>query len=415
MKIFKSILDIDKYKLIMMQYIYYSGNKDVQVQWKFTNRSKNVNIDNRAKRTIMKTLATQIKRAHGMPFTDKELAYLLTYNFHPSRIIKNEFLEYLGTFKLNSNLVYIFEDEITVKGSWIETTLWETIILCLYNEIYCKTIAGKHYNTLIDFVGINKAKNKVNMLNNLGYDIPIVEFGTRRRSGREFQDKLIEILKGTKSFLGTSNMYLSMKHDVPCFGTMAHELFMFEAAYNCEKTQDNLINSQKDVMNKWTELYKDNSMNMFLSDTFGTEAFLKDFKELGLYKEEFNSGVRHDSGDPITFAKRMKSFYEEVGVDPSMKKIMFSDGLTVKSAIEIYEEVKDYCIPVFGIGTHLTNDCEIPTLSIVCKLNKVVNSDTVKISDNSNKACCSNQDTLNKYIKVFDYKNIESNNTELIV
>ena len=48
-----------------------------------------------------------------------------------------------------------------------------------------------------------------------------------------------------------------------------------------------------------------------------------------------------------------------MGIDPTTKTIVFSDGLTTNSAIAINEKARRFVEPVFGIGTHFTNDVAI--------------------------------------------------------
>ena len=126
-----------------------------------------------------------------------------------------------------------------------------------------------------------------------------------------------------------------------------------------------------------------------LPDTFGTDAFLKDFN-LNM-AEIYN--VRQDSGSPFEFTDKLVKHYSSLGIDATNKSITFSDGLDVDKAIDI----KKYCSgkigSVFGIGTHFTNDFEnSPALNIVIKLKNIAENEfetpteVVKLSDVPTKA-----------------------------
>jgi nicotinate phosphoribosyltransferase len=63
----------------------------------------------------------------------------------------------------------------------------------------------------------------------------------------------------------------------------------------------------------------------------------------------------------------MTEHYKKVRVNPEHKTLIFSDGLTVDSAVLIAEHCKGRVGTSFGIGTHLTNDVGVKPLNIVIK------------------------------------------------
>ena len=80
-------------------------------------------------------------------------------------------------------------------------------------------------------------------------------------------------------------------------------------------------------------------------------------------------GLRVDSGDNFTELDRIVAKYRSLNIDPRSKQIVFSNGLSVDSAIEIQNYARGKCIPSFGIGTHFTNDFEgVRPMNIVIKL-----------------------------------------------
>ena len=129
----------------------------------------------------------------------------------------------------------------------------------------------------------------------------------------------------------------------------------------------------------WQKEYR-GALGIALTDTFTTDAFLKSFD--AFFARLFD-GVRHDSGDPLEFADKIIGHYDNLGIDPKSKAIIFSDGLDIEKVEKIHNHVKGNIKESYGIGTNITNDTidEYKPLSIVIKLSKVNGVDVVKLSD----------------------------------
>jgi nicotinate phosphoribosyltransferase len=153
---------------------------------------------------------------------------------------------------------------------------------------------------------------------------------------------------------------MAMKHGMKVIGTHPHEWFMFHGAQFGYKQANYL------ALENWVNVY-DGDLGIALSDTYTTEAFLKNFsrKHAKLF-----DGVRHDSGDPYLFTLNVIKRYKELGIDPTTKTIVFSNALD----FETYREISEYCRGrircAAGIGTNLTNDCGYKPSNIVMKLTK---------------------------------------------
>jgi nicotinate phosphoribosyltransferase len=79
--------------------------------------------------------------------------------------------------------------------------------------------------------------------------------------------------------------------------------------------------------------------------------------------------------------------YEELKIDPNTKRLVFSDGLTLKFAFEtLYPIFADRAKPGFGIGNQLSNDTGIEPLNIVMKLVSCNTHPVAKLSDSPGKA-----------------------------
>ncbi|KAJ2663165.1 nicotinate phosphoribosyltransferase [Coemansia sp. RSA 1200] len=216
------------------------------------------------------------------------------------------------------------------------------------------------------------------------------EFGTRRRRDFTTQDivmsALLEVSSEFPGYLsGTSNVYMARKYGIPPVGTVAHEWIMGVAAL-----EDTYENANRLAMQKWLATFN-GDLGIALTDTFGTRAFLAnfDYSLASVY-----DGVRHDSGDPIKFIEAISDHYKSLGIDPSTKVVVFSDGLNPESAIHIKKSCEWYATNCsFGIGTNFTNDFNCASdqsqkskaVNIVIKLFKCNDKPCIKLSDSPTK------------------------------
>ena len=147
-------------------------------------------------------------------------------------------------------------------------------------------------------------------------------------------------------------------------------------------------------MKVWVEEYQTRN-GIALTDTLGTDLFLKDFN---LTYATLFSGVRHDSGDPYAWADKMIAHYEKLGIDPKTKTLLFSDSLNFEKAADLYETYEGKCHVAFGIGTYLSNDTDVEPLNIVMKMTECNNAPVAKISNTVGKGMCRDNDYL-EYLK----------------
>ena len=231
-------------------------------------------------------------------------------------------------------------------------------------------------------------------------EIRYQDFGTRRRFNLSWQDEVVETSREElpEQFLGTSNVALAMKYGIMPMGTSAHE--MFQVASGVYHYSDNAIReSQNKIFEMWWQEYS-HGLSIFLPDTFGSEFTLKTIpKELALRWK----GFRQDSGDPFAFGEKIIKFYENFGINPKEKLIVFSDALTVEKIITLYLHFKDRIEVSFGWGTNLTNDLGwFKPLSVVIKVTKANGHKVVKLSDNIAKAVGDPQE-IEIFKRIFNY------------
>jgi nicotinate phosphoribosyltransferase len=140
-------------------------------------------------------------------------------------------------------------------------------------------------------------------------------------------------------------------------------------------------------------------LGIALTDVITTDAFLADFD---LYFAKLFDGLRHDSGDPIAWGEKAIAHYEKLRIDPHSKRLVFSDGLDVQSALAIYDAFADRALTGFGIGTHFTNDVGYTPLNIVMKLVGANGQAVAKISDAPGKTLTNDQTFLAYLRQVFN-------------
>ncbi|MGE5437052.1 MAG: nicotinate phosphoribosyltransferase [Syntrophothermus sp.] len=389
--IIKSFLDTDLYKLTMMQAILHRY-KDVWAKYKFINRKSSIYKTG----NIKEELIDEIKNLSEISLSNEEADYLSSLKY-----FQNDFIEYLKAFHLNPSHIKIEDDtknpeqlDITIEGPWIETILYEVIILAIINEI----AFSKRKNENSVKVGNEKIKKKVIRIKGLKEpDFKVIEFGTRRRASFEWHGHLLKIFKDElrENFTQTSNVYYAMKYGLIPSGTMAHEWIQAHQVLT-----DNLIEHQKKAFQLWLEEYK-GKLSIALTDTINMKSFLKDFdKELA----EQYIGCRQDSGSPFEWGEELIRHYENLTIDAKNKLAIFSDSLTIDKAISIYKYFKGRIKLGFGIGTHLTNDMGLTPLNVVIKMVECNKKPVAKLTDSKGKEIISNKEYYQKLKNTFGIK-----------
>ena len=398
--IIRSLLDIDFYKFTMGQLVF-NRYPDVPVTYAFRNRTVNVRL---ADILDLGELKEELDLAMTLRFTKSEIHYLRGTNEYQERMFDEKYLEFLSDFQLPPYDLWTRNGQICLEfsGKWSEMIYWETIALSIINELYYQYLVkklGQFGQNSVVAAGQLRLREKIERLKEKT-GITFTDFGTRRRFCRAWQDYVIESLVqefGDKQFLGTSNTYLAMKHDLLPTGTSAHELFVVMSGIMGE-TDEGILACTNQVLKDWWEQYG-RGLSIALTDTFGTNFF---FKNMSAEDADKWKGLRQDSGNPIIFGERAIEFYRVHGIDPSQKLIVFSDGLDVDKIIALAETFSGRIKTTFGWGTNLTNDLGFKALSLVVKIVRANGQPVAKLSDNLAKAIGGSA-TVERYKKIFGY------------
>lgn len=403
----KSPLDTDQYKKSMKQAYLHQFSGD-HATWDF--KARNVgDAASHEKYTAVdrEEITNQIRAYCALRYTEEELAFLGDPATRPW--IHNNFIEVERDWKPHFEDFEIGDDPISglaihTKGVQWKISDYEIPVL----EIAAETYYRNHY----DYEKLakefkEKTEEKLRFMREGIYAPGIFsEFGARRRVSFELQDWLIGRLVEEKKhnaigpiqgFIGTSNMYLAMKYGVTAVGTMAHEFIMTVGQGHL---YHNPAYSNWFALDAWVKEY--GTMNgIALTDTIGTDVFLKDFRKT--FATLF-SGVRHDSGDPYAWGDKMIAHYKSLGIDPLTKTLMFSDGLNLQKATEINKYFKGKAKVAFGIGTDWSGPQGIEALNIVCKVAIVNGLDVAKLSDAPGKNMCRNPEAIERLHKEIDWR-----------
>ncbi len=392
--IITSLLDTDLYKFTMMQVVLHQF-PGAQVEYRFKCRNAGTGgVGPLA--PLVSEIREEIRALCTLRFQDAELAYLRSMRF-----IKSDFVDFLGLFRLNEKNVEVRalpsgEIDVTIKGPWLHTILFEIPVLAIINEVYFRNT-----QKLPDFIeGRKRLDAKIGELQAEGLEaLKIADYGTRRRFSVAWHEEVLRTLNARLGsgpqgqFAGTSNVLFAMKLGLTPLGTMAHEYLQA-----CQALGPRLRDSQVFGFESWAREYR-GDLGIALSDVYGMDAFLRDFD---MYFCKLFDGARHDSGDPFAWGERLIEHYKQNRVDPLTKTLIFSDSLTVPKTIELFRQFSGRCQLAFGIGTNLTNDLGYEPLQIVIKMVRCNGQPVAKLSDTPSKNMCEDEKYLAYLRQVFD-------------
>lgn len=378
--IITSLAVTDAYKPNMQQVMFHQFNKDV-TSWAFRSRNPNVRYTPRMIARIREEIDAYCK----LRFSEEELKWLKTH----MPWLQKDYIDFLRFWHPRREEILINEDNIQsyndcglaieAHGTWLNTTMYEIPILAIVNQVFFEETYGKGAKNIeIQRRTMERFQKIIDGTLDVG---TFSEFGLRRRYSGEMQDWIINFILDSKvpGFVGTSNVYLAMKYGIKPIGTQAHEFYMAQQGH----FEHNISYSNMYGMKAWTKEYK-TLLGIALTDTLGTDLFLRDFD---LTYATLFSGVRHDSGDPIVWGEKMIEHYNKLGIDPKTKTLLFSDSLNFEKAAALNKHFKDRTKVAFGIGTSITCPLDNP-LNIVFKMVECNGSPTAKLSNDNGKCMC---------------------------
>jgi nicotinate phosphoribosyltransferase len=389
-----TLLDTDLYKFTMWQVMLHH-NPEATGMTQFICR----NTPQYPLGELAGEVREQLEHLCSLRFTEHDLGQLGTRAY-----IKKDFLEWLGIFRFQMKFLEIAADgdalRIIARGPLVHITAFEIFVLSIVNEVYFRRLATpavlaegqRRLTAKVEHLGSFLADPK----NQRRHPYEFFDFGTRRRFSREWHDQVIATLSRElpQYFRGTSNVELAFKHGVAPIGTMAHEHMQKHQGLGTVQ----LRRSVRAALEEWVQEYR-GDLGIALTDVITTDAFLRDFD---LYYAKLFDGVRHDSGDPDEWARKVLEHYKRLRIDARTKRLVFSNALTFDESLRLYLRWGDAAQHGSGIGTWLSNDLGLTPLNIVMKLKQVNHQPVAKISDDPSKALGEDPVFLAYLKQVFD-------------
>ena len=351
MAIIQSVLDTDLYKFTT-SYAYSKLYPRAYGQFRFIDRGKTTYPQGFAEE-----LKKEIQEMSKLSLTKDEASFL----YRELPYLPPTYIDFVRGFRFDPEEVKVEQDaegnlSIIAEGLLYRVTLWETPILALVSELYYKMLGAQPDMEYTERTIISKARKLAE------HGITFSMFGMRRRFSAAIEDRVTELLKEQAAgyLFGTSNVYYAYKHGLRVSGTHPHEWIQFHGAMFGYKMANYM------AMEDWINVY-DGDLGTVLTDTYTTDVFMRNFSKK--HAMLFTS-LRHDSGDPLQFTEKVIARYRELRVDPTIKYIIFSDGLDPERAIEIANYCKGRIGASFGIGTNFSNDVGngVRPMNIVMKL-----------------------------------------------
>lgn len=397
--IVESLLDVDFYKFTMGQLVFLR-HRDVEVKYALTNRTTSVKLSSQIRE---EELREQLDHVRQLRFNNSELHYLRGTNEYGDRMFNESYLDFLRGLRLPDYDLEFRDGELNLecRGSWAEAIYWETIVLSVISELYYRgkmKELSRFERDLVFATGRRRLADKIARLRTFP-ELDFTDFGTRRRFSRKWQfyldECLAEELPG--QFAGTSGTDSAMRFGLVPMGTSAHELYMVMSGI-MHDDDASIRASHGRVLEEWWDQYQW-GLSVALTDTYGSEFF---FNDMTADQAKAWKGLRHDSGDPLAFGERAIRFYEELGIDPKDKLLIFSDGLELGTILGLFETFHDRIRVSFGWGTNLTNDLGFSPISLVMKAEEACGRRTVKLSDNLAKATGTPED-IERFKRIFGH------------
>lgn len=396
-----SLMDTDLYKLTMLQTAIHQFPSA-----KTTYAFKCRNTPLIPLGELYEQLNAQLDMLCELRFTAEELAWLSTLRF-----MKPDFIDWLENFQLKRRYIKVTkndyaapQDQLTIEfeGPMVQVMMFEIYVLSLVNELHFRAATAGN-EAEVQAEGQRRLMEKIETVKNspiaqegLDTEFPFVffEFGTRRRFSKSWQEHVVKTLKEQvpEYMKGTSNLDLARRFNLTPIGTMAHEYLQAHQALGYR-----LRDFQKMALENWVKEYR-GDLGIALTDVVGMDAFLVDFDN---YFAKLYDGIRHDSGNPYEWGEKALNHYKKLRVDARTKQFVFSDGLNVNKALDLYNTFKGRAKTGFGIGTNLTNDLGLPPLEIVAKMIRCNDSSVAKLSDSPGKAMCKDEQFMGYLREVF--------------
>lgn len=389
--IITSLLDTDLYKFTMWQAMLHR-HPQTEAEYEFVCRTPTAF----PLTDLLPEVNQELDALCSLRFTPEDLGYLASLRF-----MKSDFIDFLRIFQFQRSFIKAWAEgetlHIVARGPQVHVMGFEIYVLAIVNELYFRRFDAETALT----EGRKRLALKIEQLKHLAMEaklrnpFELFDFGVRRRFSGPWQREVVQAFaeQTAQWFKGTSNVLLARDLNLVPIGTMAHEYLQSYQALGVR-----LRDFQVAALEDWVQEYR-GDLGIALTDTVGMDAFLADFD---MYFAKLFDGLRHDSGDPFEWGEKALAHYAQLRIDPQNKRLVFSDGLNLDTALALYHRFADRIQCGFGIGTRLTNDMGLETINIVMKLTHANGQPVAKISDSPGKTLCNDETYLAYLRQVFN-------------
>ncbi|WP_199432776.1 nicotinate phosphoribosyltransferase [Qaidamihabitans albus] len=272
-------------------------------------------------------------------FTDAELAQL-----EATAVVGGETLDWLADYRFTGDVDGYPEGELyfpgspilTVRGSFAESVVLETLVLSILNHDSAVASAAAR-------------------MSSAAHGRPIIEMGGRRT--HEHAAVAAARAAYLAGFATTSNLEAGRRYGIPTRGTVAHAFMLLH------DTEEAAFRAQVDKMGPDTTLLVDT-----YDITAGIETAVRVAgRELG--------AVRIDSGDVGPLARKAREQLDSLGAKDA--RIVVSGDLDEHAIAALRAEPVD----AYGVGTSVVTGSGAPTAGMVYKLVEVAGRPVAKRSE----------------------------------
>lgn len=358
-QIINHFTDNDLYTFSCQYYIMQQYPR-AEVEYTFIDRNNTVYPEG-----FDKLLQQQVDYMRNVIITDEEIEFMTTRCVW----LPVWYFIFLRGYRFNPGEVEISQDEeghlsIRIVGKWFSTIMWEMPLLsCISEIIHILNGDDEKYDIETERQKVVEKSEKI-----FSNGLVLGDMGTRRRFSYEHQKMVLETMaevyrskRWEGIFTGTSNVYLAMLLDLKPLGTLSHQIISFE------ENVSGVFECNYSVMKKFSDVYDGNN-GIYLYDCFGDELF---FKNLSKRMAMMYSGLRVDSGVEEEQTEKIIEKYISLGIDPTTKQVVYSNGLDIDRCIEIHRYCNGRVQDSYGVGTNLMCDInDVRPSNIVIKLTK---------------------------------------------
>lgn len=329
----------DKYELTMLQSALADGTATRTCTFEVFSRR----LPNERRYGVVAGTQRVLEAVHNFIFTEEQIAIL--------DFLNDETREFLRNYRFSGDIDGYREGELyfphspilTVRGTFAECVILETLILSILNADSAIASAAARMVTAAD-------------------GRPLVEMGSRRTH----EEAAVTASRAAylAGFTSTSNMEASFRYGIPTTGTAAHAWTLLHINEDGTPNEKAAFQSQVDTFGTDTTL---------LVDTYDITQGVKNAIEVAGTQL---GAVRIDSGDLGVMTRKVRQQLDELGAHNT--RIIVSSDLDEYAIAGLRGDPVDG----FGVGTSVVTGSGAPTASMVYKLVEVDGLPVAKRSRN---------------------------------